>query len=301
MIPPDDQWLADTAALLEDSIVKLSAWERSMTLLLAQLKMLLTGAPGGVPLPATLQNLTLSSSSVAENTAPGIAIGLLVGRTPGSTITLIDSAGNRFALNGAVNGIVTGLTALNFEAGSSHSIIVEEALASAANSPRQSTIAITVTNVLDTILSNLSLSNSTISEAAAQGTVIGALGGITAGASLSLVDGAGGRVALSGTDLVVGATDIDALTTPTLTVIIRQTHPDGSNSPLDTTFVIDVESVATSLTVSGALDPAQFAVTYSDSLTVSGGTVPYSISGLPPYGISANIIGGTISFTGTPR
>lgn len=300
MIPPDDQWLADTAALLEDSIVKLSAWERSMTLLLAQLKMLLTGAPGGVPLPATLQNLTLSSSSVAENTAPGIAIGLLVGRTPGSTITLIDSAGNRFALNGAVNGIVTGLTALNFEAGSSHSIIVEEALASAANSPRQSTIAITVTNVLDTILSNLSLSNSTISEAAAQGTVIGALGGLTAGVSLSLLDSAGGRVALNGTDLVVGATDIDALATPTLTVIVRQTHPDAA-LPLDTTFVIDVESVSTSLAVSGTLDPAQFTVAYSDSLTVSGGTVPYSISGLPPYGIAASISGGTISFTGNPR
>lgn len=301
MTPPDDQWLADTTALLEDSIVKLSEWEHSMTLLLAQLKMLTTGSSGGVVLPATLQNLTLSSSSVPENTAPGAAIGLLSGRTPGSTITLIDDAGNRFALNGSANGIVTGLTALNFETGASHSIIVEETLATAANSPRQSTIAITVTNVLDTILSNLSLSNSTISEAAAQGMVIGALGGITSGATLSLVDGAGGRVALSGTDLVVGATDIDALATPTLTVIVRQTHPDGSNSPLDTTFVIDVESVSTSLGVSGTLDPAQFNLAYSDSLTVSGGTVPYSISGLPPYGISATIIGGTISFTGTPR
>ncbi|RXR28967.1 cadherin repeat domain-containing protein [Sphingobium fluviale] len=271
-----------------------------MTLLLAQLKMLTTGSPGGVVLPATLQNLTLSSSSVPENTAPGAAIGLLSGRTPGSTITLIDDAGNRFALNGAANGIVTGLTALNFEAGVSHSIIVEETLATAVVPTRQSTIAITVTNVLDTILSPLSLSATTISEAAAPGAVIGALGGTTAGASPSLVDGHGGRVALIGTDLVVGATDIDALATPTLTVIVRQTHPDAA-LPLDTTFVIDVERVNASLTVTGTLDPAQFNVAYSDSLTVSGGTVPYSVSGLPPYGISATIIGGTISFTGTPR
>ena len=300
MTPPDDQWLADAIAAFEDTIVKLSAWEHSMTLLLAQLKMLTTGSSGGVAPPVTLQNLTLSSSSVPENTAPGAAIGLLSGRTPGSTITLIDSAGNRFALNGAATGIVTGLTALNFEAGASHSIIVAEALATATNPSRQSTIAISVTNVLDTILSDLALSVSMISEAAAQGTVIGALGSITAGASLSLVDGAGGRVALNGTDLVVGATDIDALATPTLTVIVRQTHPDAA-LPLDTTFVIDVESVSTSLAVSGTLDPAQFNVDYTDSLTVSGGTVPSSSSSLPTSAIAASISGGTISFTGKPR
>lgn len=300
MTPPDDQWFADTAAFLENTIVKLSAWEHSMTLLLAQLKMLTTGSSGGVVLPATLQNLTLSSSSVPENTAPGAAIGLLSGRTPGSTITLIDDAGNRFALNGTGTGIVTGLTELNFEAGASYNIIVEETLASAVIPTRQSTIAISVTNVLDTILSSLSLSGSTISEAAAQGTVIGALGGLTAGVSLSLLDSAGGRVARIGTDLVVGATDIDALATPSLTVIVRQTHPDAA-LPLDTTFVIDVESVSTSLGVSGTLDPAQFTVAYSDSLTVSGGTAPYSLTGLPPYGISATVSGGTISFTGNPR
>lgn len=52
--------------------------------------------------------------------------------------------------------------------------------------------------------------------------------------------------------------------------------------------------------VIGTLDAAQFKVAYSDSLTVSGGTAPYSVSGLPAYGPVANVSGGTITFSGTP-
>lgn len=52
--------------------------------------------------------------------------------------------------------------------------------------------------------------------------------------------------------------------------------------------------------VIGTLDPAQFKVAYSDSLSVSGGTGPYSVSGLPAYGPVANVSGGTINFSGIP-
>jgi hypothetical protein len=88
--------------------------------------------------------LTLDDSSIAEDAAIGTAVGALVGRSTGSTLALIDTAGGLFALDG-LNIEVDG--ALDFETATSHNITVRETLASASNSPRDSVIAITVTDV----------------------------------------------------------------------------------------------------------------------------------------------------------
>lgn len=253
-----------------------------------------------VPLPV-LNALTLPAASLPENALAGALVGLLTGRTAGSTISLIDSAGNRFSMNAGGDGIVRGATALDFEATQGHDIIVEETHPTAVNSPRQSTIHVAVTNVLEVVLSDVTLDTPIVDDTAPPGTLIDALNGIAPGATVSLFDDAGGRFALSGADIVVGLTDIDALATPTLSITVRQTHADSANSPHDTVITIDVESAVVGLTVTGTLDPAQFAIAYTDSLTVSGGTGPYSVSGLPAYGPAATVTGGTISFTGTPR
>ncbi|MDQ4421481.1 cadherin repeat domain-containing protein [Sphingobium sp. DEHP117] len=271
-----------------------------MTFLVAHLlRLARSGTPAPPPAP-TLQPLSLTSFTVPENTGPGVAVGLVAGRTPGSTLILLDDGGGRFALNSFGTGIVTGLVPTNYEAAQGYDLIVEQIHPTATNSGRQSTLHVDVVNLLDTALSDAVLDSNSVLDTAAQGSLIGTLGGLTAGVTTSLLNNAGGRIALSGDTLVVGPTDIDGQATPTLTVTVRQTHPDAP-APKDTDLIINVQHVNLSFAVTGTLDPAQFNAAYSDSLTVSGGAPPYSVSGLPPYAPAANVSGGTISFTGTPR
>jgi hypothetical protein len=93
-----------------------------------------------------LAALTLDDDEVAEDAAIGVAVGAIVGRTVGSTLTLTDDAGGLFALDG-LNIEVAG--ALDFETAASHNITIRETLANASNSPRDSVIAITVTDVAE--------------------------------------------------------------------------------------------------------------------------------------------------------
>ena len=70
-------------------------------------------------------DISLSINAVAENSAPGTAVGVLTATDPDSgetfVFSLVDNAGGRFALNGSTV-IVAG--ALDHEAASSHQIVV---------------------------------------------------------------------------------------------------------------------------------------------------------------------------------
>lgn len=250
-----------------------------------------------VPMPV-LGPLTLGISSVAENMAIGALVGLLIGRTAGSTLTLIDTAGNRFAMNGGGDGIVIGATGLNFEAAQGHNFIVEETHPTASNSPRQSTIHLDVMNVLEVVLTTPSLSASSVSEDAAPGTVIGDIGGLPVGANWVLTDDAGGRVAQSGNQIVVGMTDISYSATPTFNIGIRIVHPDASNAPFDCTLPITV--LNGNMTLGSTSVQQQYSQPANISIPISGHTGAVTFSGLP-YGLSATIINGNIVITGTPE
>lgn len=104
-------------------------------------------ASGGPPPAPTLNGLALSADTVAENSAPGTLVGTLLNTTALSTLSLIDSAGGRFALSGA--NIVTGATNIDYEAGTSYPITVRETLAGATNSPRDSVLTVNVTDVVE--------------------------------------------------------------------------------------------------------------------------------------------------------
>lgn len=101
----------------------------------------------GPPPALTLAALSLSASSIAEGASPGAPVGELLGRTAGSTLSLLADAGGRFALSGA--NIVAGLTPTDFETNTSHSITVREVLAGATNTPRDTILTITVTDVAE--------------------------------------------------------------------------------------------------------------------------------------------------------
>lgn len=98
----------------------------------------------GAPSP-TLSALTLATPTVAENTAPGVTVGAIVGKTSGSTLSLTASASGRFAISGG--NLVTGSTATDYETATSHSITIRETLAGATNTPRDTTLTVTVTDV----------------------------------------------------------------------------------------------------------------------------------------------------------
>lgn len=92
-------------------------------------------------------NALTGTFTLAENSAQGTSAGTLSGRTAGSTLALIDNAGGRVQLSGTT--IQAGPTALDFEAATSHSFTVRETLADSANSPRDTTLTLTVTDVVE--------------------------------------------------------------------------------------------------------------------------------------------------------
>lgn len=81
--------------------------------------------------------------TLAENSAQGTSAGSLTGRTAGSTLTMIDNAGGRVQLSGTT--IQAGPTSTDFEAATTHSFTVRETLADSPNSPRDTTLTLTVT------------------------------------------------------------------------------------------------------------------------------------------------------------
>jgi hypothetical protein len=100
--------------------------------------------------PATvLPNLTLSPNRIAERSLAGTVVGGLSGKTSGSTLSLVDTAGNRFALSGT--NIIAGSVATDYETATSHPITVRETLAGAANSPNETVLTIFVDDVDETL------------------------------------------------------------------------------------------------------------------------------------------------------
>lgn len=94
---------------------------------------------------SNLVALSLSPATIVEASAEDTVVGGLFGRRTGSTLTLVDDAGGRFKLTGTV--IEAGATATDFDAATSHAITVRETLASAPNSPRDTVLTISVTEI----------------------------------------------------------------------------------------------------------------------------------------------------------
>jgi hypothetical protein len=94
---------------------------------------------------ASLNALTLNTDEIEEGSAEDTLVGTLQSTTGGSTLSLTDTAGGRFKLTAGT--IVAGATATDYASATSHNITVRETLADSANSPRDSVIAITVTEV----------------------------------------------------------------------------------------------------------------------------------------------------------
>ena len=190
-------------------------------------------------LEVSLANLILSPATVTEGTAAGLTVGSIINKTSGSTLTLLDSAGNRFTLSGTT--ILTGSVATDYETATSHQITIRETHPDAAT--HDTTITINVNNISEVTLNALTLAASTLTEGSAVGTVVGAIQGGSAGSTITIVNDAGGRFAISGGNLVAGTTLTDYETATSHQITLRETHPDGANSPRDTNLTITITNV----------------------------------------------------------
>ncbi|XP_062505201.1 protocadherin Fat 4-like isoform X3 [Corticium candelabrum] len=208
------------------------------------------------------EKVTLSKSSVNENVAKGTFIGSLTTVDPESSQThtykLMDSAGGRFVLSGRdVKVAVTNSRCLaeggrqcllNYEASSSHNIVVRSTDNGKPQLYKDFTLTITVGDVNDQPR-NLYLSGYTLQEDKPAGTVIGKLSSTDEdwGQTLTytLTDNATGRFAISKTNQVVRKTSsgIDYETTSSYKITVVVTDSGKPPLKLSKVFTIEVLNV----------------------------------------------------------
>jgi len=184
--------------------------------------------------------LSLSSSTIAENSAVGAIVGTLSASDPEGnplSFTLTDTAGGRFAISGNQLVVAGGL---NFEAAASHQVTVQVSDGAGGTTSQTFVIAVSDVNELPT---GLALTGNSVDENSAAGTVIGSLAANDPdGDSLSftLTDDAGGRFAISGNQLVVaGALDFETATSHQVTIEVD----DGAGGTQTRTFTVNIRNL----------------------------------------------------------
>jgi hypothetical protein len=223
--------------------------------------------------------INLSPLSFPENTATGaIATATLSGLsytgTPTYTLGGADAA--KFSLDGST-GVLSLSTSFDYEVATSHAITIAVSGTTPLPLTTPKAFTISVTNVFEAATLNaLTLDTDEITSGDVEDTVVGALQDTAVGSTLSMIDTAGGRFKLSGSNVVAGATatDFDTLTSHNITV--RETLADSSNSPRDSVIAITVldDAAATLLlthdSVSREVSPE---FTFDYSLAINTGDV----------------------------
>jgi Ca2+-binding RTX toxin-like protein len=187
-----------------------------------------------------------AANAVSESAANGAVVGItaFASDADGSdsvTYSLADDAGGRFAID-ATTGVVTVADAslLDYETAQGHTITVQATSTDGSTSVQSFSVSVgdETSEFAVTAVSDSNAAANTVSESAANGTVVG----ITAFASdgdtsnsvtYSLADDAGGRFAIDATTGVVTVADaslLDYETARSHTVTVRATSTDGSTA-----------------------------------------------------------------------
>lgn len=148
-------------------------------------------------------SLTLTGNSVPENSATGTLIGTFSSTDPDAggtyTYSLVDSAGGRFKVAGGNQLQVDNSALLNYESGSSYSIVAR--VSDQGGLFYNNTFTVNVTNVNEPPTA-INLSSNTVRENSANNTLIGTFSTVDPDSgeafSYTLLDDAGGRFVLAG-------------------------------------------------------------------------------------------------------
>lgn len=183
--------------------------------------------------------IQLARETLLESASIGALVGTLSvsGLPDGVTVTgysITADPDSKFVLDG---NLIELADTLDYETATSHSATIEATLSE--GDPLTRTFSIAVGNVLEVTLNDpLTLSAVTFDEDDAPGTVIGAIQNKTSGSTVTVFP-ADGRVAISGTDLVVGLT---AASVGSFNITLRETHPDAET--VDTVIELTVQAGA---------------------------------------------------------
>ncbi|MCT7977106.1 cadherin domain-containing protein, partial [Laspinema olomoucense] len=196
-------------------------------------------------------DLAVSNLIVAENSANGSLIGTITPTDPDTTdthtYTLLDNAGGRFAISKNQLTVANG-SLLDYETATIHNITLRTTDAGGNNFDKAFTV--TVSNVNETIPNNaptdISVSNITLAENSSNGTILGDLATVDPDAadthSYSLVDNAGGRFAISGSQITLAdGTLLDYETGNSHPITVRTT--DAGGLTFDKTFTLSVTNL----------------------------------------------------------
>ncbi|MEQ1830449.1 MAG: cadherin domain-containing protein, partial [Pirellula sp.] len=229
------------------------------------------------------------------------------------TYALSNSAGGRFAINSTTGQVsVAASTLLDFEASSSHGIVI--VATSGDGSTSVGSFIIQVANVNEASVSAISDTSAAINEVA-ENSSAGATVGITAFATdsdgtdsvlYSLMDNAGGLFAIDSTTGVVTTTaSLDRELSASYSILVTATSSDGSSSSHRFTIDIqDVDEVAPTLSSSAVItmpENVQFAGLLTATDADSSSVVTFSIIGGADQGLLEIVRGNELAFRIAPN
>jgi hypothetical protein len=222
-------------------------------------------------LELTLTDLT-GTFTLSEGAAAGAIAGALSGVTPGSNLSLFDSAGNQLAVIG--NNIVRGSVPVNFEGQNPIPFTVRETNSDATNSPHDTVLSCNVTNVFEQpALGTLLFSASSfVVGVPASGSILGATAGSTIAAT-----GLPSGLAINGTARTWNWNGSGSASSGSFT--LTETLSDSPNSPHASTvsYTISATSSAT-ITQTSSAGSAPFTFDYSDPIHGAGITLYWEVT-----------------------
>lgn len=253
-------------------------------------------------------NLEVSNLIVAENSANGMTVGTLSSRDSDANDTpsysLLDDGGGRFGIEGD-RLIVADGNLLDYETATTHNILLRTTDAGGNMFEKSLTVMLNDVNetLPNTAPTQINLSNIALPENSAIATVIGNLTTVEPDAedthTYSLIDDAGGRFAISGTQITVAdSTLLDYETASSHPLTVRTTDAGGLiwDQPF-TLSLTDVNEAPTQIALSNTVVAENSANgTPVGNLTTTdpgiGETHTYSLieNGGGRFGISGNQI-----------
>lgn len=258
--------------------------------------------------PAALSALSLSASAIPENSAAGTVVGNVTGKTSGSTLSLANDAGGRFALNGS-NQLIAGLVSTDYETATSHSVTIRETLAGATNTPRDTVFTVAVTNVNEapTITSGTSFSVAenttavatlTASDPDAGSSLAWSISGGADAAKFSINSGTGALSFLAAPNYEAPGSSASSNV-----YTVQVSASDGALSD-SKTLTVTVTNVAEITLAALTLSPLTATAGSAYSGTISGKTAGSSITATSSDGttlaVSGTTVSGTFSSAGSP-
>ncbi len=271
-----------------------------------------------------ISDTNATTNSIAENAANGSLVGITASASDADSTTntvtysLDNNAGGRFAID-ATTGVVTVAdgTLLNYEAATSHGIVVRATSADGSFSVQNYTIQITDVN--ESAISAISDADNA-ADFVLENSTIGTVVGVTALAtdadgtdtvSYSLDTNAGGRFAIdSVTGVITVAGAIDRETAASYTITIRATSSDSSTitststihigdvDEFNTTQVVDSSSTFNSVIENAAIGTSVGITALASDADSTTNTITYSLVDNDGGRFTINSVTGEVTVAG---